>query len=210
MFLGWRTHATSVPGFKETVPATWAGSDRVGHSSGRRLNKLLTCCQAPSPWYNRSGWLGVKHQVTYCQVQPVPQKWLLTKLRLESEYQIKGAFNNTIIRFLFWIFPPISSTCGTKRVFRLRMLLSLNLSWQREVLLPDLYSCTKGGSRNCIRHSQRPYGLLGTATSTFTQLLSSFFHFHGALRPQRPYRLLAISTFRHSSWTLDGRQGVSK
>ena len=56
----------------------WSGSVKKKKSikksllNSARHNYLLSSMWAPSPWYNRNGWLGVKHQIAYAL-------WALTK-----------------------------------------------------------------------------------------------------------------------------------
>ena len=52
----------------------------------QQLNVCAGSCPT-SPWYNRTGWLGIKHQVTYL---PVPQPKLILALYIPTTTLLSG------------------------------------------------------------------------------------------------------------------------
>ena len=68
---------------------------------------------------------------------------------------------------------------------------TFNLSDPTDGNSPEVCSSLKVAFRP---QTQRPCGLLGTSTSTFTQLLCSDNMFSVALRPQKPYGLLGTGS----------------
>ena len=61
-----------------------------------------------SPWYNRSGWLGVKHQVTYLPTisQKFPKDWIWNSSSDIEKLDLRIHFTcwlfSTVLSYVFW------------------------------------------------------------------------------------------------------------